>query len=75
LLFAATPDLFGDGGPVVSIPGTPPRLDRPLHGCPFRPRCDRAFGICENVAPPLKTVVPGQAAACHLNDVVEEVRA
>ena len=45
LLFAATPDLLGDGLP-VSIPGAPPRLDRPIEGCPFRARCDRAFARC-----------------------------
>ncbi len=39
LLFAATPDLYGDDE-VASIPGTPPRLDEPVTGCPFRPRCD-----------------------------------
>ena len=43
LLFAATPDLYGEDE-VVSIPGAPPRLDRDLPGCPFRPRCDSAFG-------------------------------
>ena len=28
---------------VASIPGAPPRLDRPLVACPFAPRCDSAF--------------------------------
>src|SRR5204862_4671585 len=42
MLFAATPDLYGNGLP-VSIPGAPPRLDRPIDECPFRPRLDRAF--------------------------------
>jgi oligopeptide/dipeptide ABC transporter ATP-binding protein len=74
LLFAATPDLYGDEE-VVSIPGTPPRLDRPTVGCPFRPRCDRAFAPCESLRPLLKPVAAGQAAACHLNDVREEVHA
>jgi peptide/nickel transport system ATP-binding protein len=46
LLFAATPDLDDLEGRVVSIPGAPPRLDRPIEGCPFRPRCDRAFERC-----------------------------
>ena len=32
LLFAATPDLYGDEA-VASIPGTPPRLDRAMAGC------------------------------------------
>jgi peptide/nickel transport system ATP-binding protein len=75
LLFAATPDLYGDGEPVVSIPGSPPRLDRPIAGCPFQPRCDRAFGPCPTVHPQLKVVAPDQAAACHLNDVAQAVPA
>jgi oligopeptide/dipeptide ABC transporter ATP-binding protein len=65
LLFAATPDLDDLDGPVASIPGAPPRLDRPLEGCPFRPRCDRAFERCV-VTPPLVPVGQGRAAACHL---------
>jgi peptide/nickel transport system ATP-binding protein len=72
LLFAATPDLYGEEE-VASIPGTPPRLDRPIVGCPFRPRCDRAFSRCSDARPALKPVADGRAAACHLNDVPQEV--
>ncbi len=68
LLFAATPDLLGEEE-VVSIPGSPPRLDRPLVGCPFRPRCDRAFERCVAERPVLKTIDAGHQAACHLNDI------
>ena len=67
LLFAATPDLYGDGE-VVSIPGTPPRLDRPIEGCPFAPRCDRTFHPCAHLKPRLLKVGDGHVAACHLND-------
>jgi peptide/nickel transport system ATP-binding protein len=67
LLFAATPDLYGAGA-VASIPGAPPRLDRELIGCPFAPRCDRAFSPCPTVIPRLFEVEPGHIAACHLND-------
>jgi oligopeptide/dipeptide ABC transporter ATP-binding protein len=74
LLFAATPDLYGEED-VTSIPGTPPRLDRPIVGCPFRPRCDSAFGRCEEVRPALKPVADRQSAACHLNDLPQEVPA
>ena len=74
LLFAATPDLYGEEE-VVSIPGAPPRLDRPIVGCPFRPRCDRAFGRCVDDRPALKPVTAAQHAACHLNDVPQEVPA
>jgi peptide/nickel transport system ATP-binding protein len=67
LLFAATPDLYGEGD-VVSIPGAPPRLDQEIPGCPFAPRCDRTFSPCPDVKPRRLAVGPGQVAACHLND-------
>jgi len=67
LLFAATPDLYGEED-VVSIPGVPPRLDREIVGCPFRPRCDKAFDRCVTEHPALIPLGPGRAAACHLND-------
>jgi peptide/nickel transport system ATP-binding protein len=72
LLFAATPDLYGHGVP-ASIPGAPPRLDRPLVGCPFHTRCDRAFARCVDERPLLKELDGDRSAACHLNDVVAEV--
>lgn len=67
LLFAATPDLYGERQ-IVSIPGTPPRLDRELTGCPFAPRCDRAFDPCAVVAPRHLVVADRHEAECHLND-------
>jgi len=67
MLFAATPDLYGEGE-VLSIPGAPPRLDRDLVGCPFRARCDRAFDRCAVESPVLVPVGDGRVAACHLND-------
>ena len=69
LLFAATPDLERGDGPVVSIPGAPPRLDRALVGCPFAPRCDRRFEPCGVRRPALRALDDGHAAACHLNGV------
>jgi peptide/nickel transport system ATP-binding protein len=73
LLFAATTDLYGDEVP-VSIPGAPPRLDRAIVGCPFRERCDRAFGRCANERPALRELGSAHAAACHLNDVGAELK-
>jgi oligopeptide/dipeptide ABC transporter ATP-binding protein len=55
---------------LVSIKGAPPALSRPIVGCPFRPRCDRAFDRCESETPVLKTVGENRMAACHLNDNV-----
>ncbi len=74
LLFGATPDLYGDEA-VTSIPGAPPRLDRPITGCPFRPRCDSAFDRCASEAPALRDVTSGHAAACHRNDLPAAERA
>ena len=71
LLFAATPDLYGDDE-VVSIPGAPPRLDREPIGCPFAPRCDRAFAPCPTVTPRMLEVGTHHLAACHLNERVVE---
>ena len=67
LLFAATPGLHAQDD-VVSIPGTPPRLDREILGCPFHPRCDRAFDRCRVERPELRCVGERRRAACHLND-------
>jgi len=69
LLFAATPDLDGARSDIASIPGAPPRLDRPLQGCPFLPRCDSAFAPCATLRPELRVVGDAHAAACHLNGV------
>ncbi|HEY3462655.1 MAG TPA: ABC transporter ATP-binding protein [Gaiellaceae bacterium] len=69
MLFAASPDLAGLDEPVLSIPGAPPRLDRPIDGCPFMPRCDSAFAACVE-RPGLREVAADHAAACHLNDRV-----
>jgi peptide/nickel transport system ATP-binding protein len=71
LLFAATPDLYGDEQ-VVSIPGTPPRLDRKITGCPFRQRCDVMFDRCETEHPALRNVGPFHQAACHRAGVLRD---
>ena len=72
LLFAATPDLHG-AADVVSIPGTPPRLDREIEGCPFAPRCDRAFDPCAKSKPRRLAFTPEHEAVCHLNDTTVAV--
>jgi peptide/nickel transport system ATP-binding protein len=69
LLFAATPDLYGEER-VMSIPGAPPRLDRQIEGCPFRPRCDVWLNRCDGEHPVLRPVRPEHEAACHRNDAV-----
>jgi oligopeptide/dipeptide ABC transporter ATP-binding protein len=69
MLFAASPDLGMGSEPVLSIPGAPPRLDRPIEGCPFRPRCDSSFAACVE-RPILEPLGEDHDAACHLNTAV-----
>ena len=65
MLFAATPDLTGSAG-VSSIPGAPPRLDRPLVACPFAPRCDSAFEPAASGGRRSSPSASDHVAACHL---------
>ena len=46
------------------IPGMVPRLDRPIQGCPFAPRCDFATERCRVEAPSLEDHGKGHLAAC-----------
>jgi oligopeptide/dipeptide ABC transporter ATP-binding protein len=56
-----------DGGQAHSllqtIPGQPPRLDQPIEGCPFVPRCTWATDACL-VRPPLVAISPEHWSAC-----------
>ena len=54
------------------FPARRPRLDKPIVGCPFQPRCDSAFAPCATETPLLKKVGERHVAACHLNDHVRE---
>jgi len=65
-LFAATPDLL-DSRTVTFIQGSPPRLDRPIVGCPFAPRCDDRFDRCDRELPALNATGTGVRSACHLS--------
>ena len=61
----------GDGparGTLLSIPGQPPRLDRPVDGCAFAPRCGHAEPRCTQVTPVLTLQPEGQRAACYAAD-------
>ncbi len=46
-----------------AIPGSPPDLRQPLHGCAFAPRCGQRMAICEE-APPLLAAAEGAIARC-----------
>lgn len=60
------------GERLVTIPGAPPSLLQPIHGCAFAPRCEFASEKCGNVQPPV-TGIGGHECACHLIASGEEV--
>jgi oligopeptide transport system ATP-binding protein len=37
-------------------------------GCHFQPRCSIAIDRCKTEEPPLREIIPGHFAACHLSD-------
>jgi len=67
-LLRAFPDLDRPEAELVSIPGTPPRLDPPPAGCRFAARCPEAFDRCRVEAPAARRAGPSHVAACHLLD-------
>jgi oligopeptide/dipeptide ABC transporter ATP-binding protein len=46
--------------------GEPPRVIDPTPGCRFRWRCPIAIDECQHVTPPLRQLVAGHDAACHV---------
>jgi oligopeptide/dipeptide ABC transporter ATP-binding protein len=65
-LLRAFPDLGRPDAELISIPGTPPRLDPPPSGCRFAARCPRAVARCRVEEPALRRLAPGRRASCHL---------
>jgi oligopeptide/dipeptide ABC transporter ATP-binding protein len=64
LLFAATPTVTSTKDEIVSIPGAPPDLRKPIRGCPFYPRCPEHIDTCSTESPP---AIPSENgyATCH----------
>ncbi len=52
----------------VILTGDVPSPINPPSGCHFHARCPYAMPRCKTEAPPLREVVPGHVAACHLHD-------
>ncbi|WP_376098726.1 ABC transporter ATP-binding protein [Roseomonas sp. CCTCC AB2023176] len=64
-LLGAAPRLDGPrGGRLATVEGTVPDLANPPEGCRFKARCPFRIPVCDTV-PPLRAIVPGQAASCH----------
>ncbi len=65
LLIASLPSLDHKRAP-RGIPGLPPSLLNRPDGCPFHPRCPRAFERCKVEEPRLGAARPNRHVACHL---------
>jgi len=50
---------------LVPIPGQPPRIDAPVVGCAFAPRCAMVEARCATERPALLAQGTGHASACH----------
>ena len=73
-LLNAFPNVKHQARELISIPGYPPDLSKPLAGCPFAARCPFAVDECHRAAPPPVEVEPGHVAACHRLDQAETFR-
>src|SRR6266513_1235482 len=65
-LMEAFPSIRGARVQLTGIPGSPPDLARPPHGCRFAPRCPKVMPRCET-APPEEYHVDGSRVRCFLH--------
>ena len=61
-LMGSIPSLTGESDRLVQIPGSMPRLTAIPSGCPFHPRCPRAFVPCPTYRPELQPEAHSQVA-------------
>jgi peptide/nickel transport system ATP-binding protein len=57
---------IGAAGLPETIPGAPPRLDEPITGCAFLPRCGHSVQACAQLRPALLDSRSHCACACHI---------
>ncbi len=74
-LLGSFPDLAHPERELVSIAGTPPRLDAMPPGCPFAPRCPMVFDRCLVERPPAYELIHGRRVACFLVEPGQEGQA
>ena len=63
-LMASLPSRRHKGETLYTIPGMPPDLARPIEGCAFAPRCEKADARCRTESCDLRDIASGRASAC-----------
>ena len=63
-LLRSLPRIDEKADKLYAIAGQPPSLTKPIRGCSFAPRCDRAIERCRQEAPPLIGVEDGHLVQC-----------
>jgi len=58
--------LLDDDEELYKMPGEPPNLTYPPHGCRFHPRCPLVMPICDQIEPSLEEAAPGRLVNCWL---------
>jgi oligopeptide/dipeptide ABC transporter ATP-binding protein len=69
----AFPDIRDPRRALITIPGAPPSLARPVEACLFAPRCPFAQDLCRTKLPPLEER-EGRKVACHFAEQAAEFR-
>lgn len=67
-LLAAVPRIENRKRAFTTIKGELPSPLNPPPGCHFHQRCPFATNRCRAEVPKLRSIAPGHASACHLND-------
>jgi peptide/nickel transport system ATP-binding protein len=65
---------IGDDSARQGLPGRPPSLWNPPHGCRFAPRCPLATDLCRAKEPLLLEHRPGRFSACHFAESVPQLK-
>jgi oligopeptide/dipeptide ABC transporter ATP-binding protein len=63
-LLDSVPQLHHKAERLISIAGTPPKVDARPSGCRFAPRCPNVQARCHTEAPPMQAVAEGHTALC-----------
>lgn len=73
-LLNSSPDLNDIGHGLISIPGSPPDLSKPLEGCSFSARCPIAKESCRIERPDTYEIAPSHRSACLRLDQMSSFR-